>query len=537
MTVRCRPCRDKPGRAGVGGRARAAACQRRPPRPRVAPTLWPARRRGTGPLSIGDALFDFRPPLYVFALCLIAIGAFELLPALVDWGQGHADAPVYLASAAVAVFVGGALAFTTYQRKVTLGLRQAFLLTPLCWFGLPVFAGLPFMFTTTDLSFTDAYFETVSGFTTTGSTVIVGLDSLPGGILLWRGILQWLGGVGFIVMAIAILPFLKVGGMQILRTESSDRSEKILPRASQIAGAIALVYLVLTLLSMVGFLLTGMTLLEAVVHAMTSLSTGGYSTSDSSLGRFGPGAQWVAVVSMILGALPFVLIVRAWQGDQRALWGDSQVRVFLLFLAAVILPFALWLWAGGVYHDFEAALRHVAVNVVSVVTTTGFASTDYQLWGTAVLPVFLFLTLVGGCTGSTAGGVKIFRWEILVGQAHRQVRQAINPHRVLARRYNGKPLPADVPASVGVFLFLYLGLLFLFTVALAATGLDFITALSGAATAISNVGPGLGPVIGPAGNFVGLNDTAKWLCSAAMVLGRLELLTVMVLFDWRFWKR
>jgi len=482
-------------------------------------------------------LFDIRPTLYVFSLCLIAVGVFEMLPGLVDWALGHGDAPVYFAAAAIAIFVGGALAFTTHQRKVTLGLRQAFLLTPLCWFGLPAFAALPFMFTQADLSFTDAYFETVSGFTTTGSTVITGLDSLPAGILLWRGILQWLGGLGFIVMAIAILPFLKVGGMQIMRTESSDRSEKILPRASQIAGAITMVYLVLSLLCLVAYLLTGMTLLEAVVHAMTTVSTAGYSTSDASLGGFGAGAQWVAVTFMLLGALPFVLMVRAWQGDHQALWRDSQVRAFLLFLGIVILTMAVWLRIEEVYAGFEPALRHVALNVVSVVTTTGFASTDYQLWGAAVLPIFLFLTLSGGCTGSTAGGVKIFRWEILVSQAHRQVRQAINPHRVLARRYNGKPLPADVPASVGLFLFLFLGLLFLLTVALAATGLDFITALSGAATALSNVGPGLGPQIGPAGNFGGLNDTAKWLCSAAMVMGRLELLTVLVLFDWRFWKR
>lgn len=482
-------------------------------------------------------LFDVRPVLYVFALCLVAIGVFEMLPGLVDWALGLPDAPVYFAAAAITIFVGGALAFTTHQHKMSLGLRQAFLLTPLCWFGIPVFAGLPFMFTETNLSFADAYFETVSGFTTTGSTVIVGLDSLPPGILLWRGILQWLGGVGFIVMAIAILPFLKVGGMQILRTESSDRSEKILPRASQIAGAISITYLVLTLLCGIAYLMTGMNLLEAVIHAMTTLSTGGYSTSDSSLGHFGPGAHWVAVVFMTLGGMPFLLLVRAWQNGWGAIWRDSQARVYLLFLTAVILPLALWLWIAGVYHDFESAVRQVAVNVIAVVTTTGYASTDYQLWGAAVLPIFLFLMLAGGCTGSTAGGVKIFRWEILVSQAHRQLRQAINPHRVLARRYNGQPLPADVPASVGVFLFLYLGLLFLFTVALAATGLDFVTALSGAATMLGNVGPGLGPVIGPAGNFVSLSDEAKWICSLAMMMGRLELLTVLVLFDWRFWVR
>lgn len=482
-------------------------------------------------------MLDLRPVLYVFSLCLLAIGVFATLPAVVEWITGHDDAPVYFAAAAIAIFVGGTLAFTTYQQKVSLSLRQAFLLTPLCWFGLPVFAALPFMFTETQLSFTDAYFETASGLTTTGSTVIVGLDHLRPGILLWRSILQWLGGIGIIVVAIAILPFLRVGGMQIMRTESSDRSDKVLPRASQIAGAIALVYLVLTLACMLAYWLAGMTPFEAICHAMSTVATGGYSTSDGSMGAFGPLAQWVSVVFMLAGALPFTLMVKTWRVDRRVLWHDSQVRTFILGLVAVILALALWLRLSGVYDDFGEGLRHVALNVVSVVTTTGFASTDYQLWGLAVLPIFLFLMLVGGCTGSTAGGVKVFRWQILFGEAARQLKQAIDPHRVLPRRYNRQPLPTDVPGSVGLFLFLYLGLMLLFTVALSATGLDFITALSGAATALGNVGPGLGPVIGPAGNFQPLPDSAKWLLSAAMVMGRLELLTVLVLFDWHFWRR
>jgi trk system potassium uptake protein TrkH len=482
-------------------------------------------------------LFDLRPVLYVFAFCLFAEGLFMLLPALLELGNDEGEAAIFLASAAIAVFVGGALALTTRQHRTPLSLRQTFLLTPLCWFGLPVFGALPFMFGQTHLSFTDAYFETVSGFTTTGSTVIVGLDSLGPGIQLWRGLLLALGGVGFIVIALAVLPILRIGGMQIMRTESSDRSEKVLPRASQIAAATATTYAVLAGLSAVALWFCGMTPLEAIVHAMSATSTGGFSTSDLSIGNFSAPTHWVAMVSMLAGALPFALLYRSSHGEYRALWRDSQVRAFFLFLLAVILPLGFWLWLDGIYPDLETALRHSALNVVSIVTTTGFASTDYQLWGGGVLPIFLFLSLVGGCTGSTTGAVKIFRWQILFGLARRQLVRAVYPNRVLAERYNGKPLPPDVPASVGLFLFLYLGLSLLFTVALAATGLDFTTALSSAISALGNIGPGLGETVGPAGNFVPLPDSATWMLSIAMVMGRLELLTVLVLLDPRFWRR
>jgi trk system potassium uptake protein TrkH len=482
-------------------------------------------------------LFDLRPVLHVFALCLMATGAFMAVPGLVEWGYRDDEAMVFVASAAIALFVGGALALTTRQHKAALSLRQAFLLTPLCWFGLPVFGALPFMFAETRLSFTDAYFETVSGFTTTGSTLIAGLDRLGHGILLWRALLHWLGGIGIVVVAVAILPFLKVGGMQIMRTESSDRSDKIMPRASQIASAIARVYLLLTCLCVIAYSLAGMTFFDAVAHAMSTIATGGFSTSDVSIGNYSLEAQWVAIAFMLLGALPFVLMVRAFQGAPGALWRDSQVRAFFGFLSVVIAATTLWIWSAGSYGSFGEALHHVALNVVSVVTTTGFASTDYQLWGTQLLPLFFFLTLVGGCTGSTTGAVKIFRWQIIWLEIRYQLAQAIQPHRAIPRRYNGKPLPADVPGSVGLFLFLFLASIVVFTGALAATGLDFVTALTGATTALANVGPGLGPMIGPAGNFVGLSDTATWLLSFAMVMGRLELLTVFVLLDWRFWRR
>lgn len=482
-------------------------------------------------------MFDLRPVLYVFSLALVACGLFELLPGFVEWAYGHDDAPVYFASAAVAVFVGGALAFTTHQEQVVLNLRQAFLLTPLCWFGLPVFASLPFVFTDSGLDFTDAYFETVSGFTTTGATVMVGLDDTRPGLLLWRAILQWLGGIGIIMVAVAILPFLRVGGMQIMRTESSDRSDKILPRASQIAGAIARLYLGLTVLCIVAYWACGMRLFDAVTHALTTVSTAGFSTSDRSLAAFPAATHWVAVIFMLLGALPFVLLVKTLQGDRRALLGDAQVRGFLYAVGTVVLLTTAWLLLHGDYVEFEPALRAAAVNIISVVTTTGYASADYQSWGNGMLPFFIFLMLMGGCTGSTSGSIKIFRWQILLQESGRQIAQMADPHRVLPHRYNGRPIPSDVPGSVGLFVFLFFALILVFTALLTAVGLDFVTAVSGATTMLSNVGPGLGPIIGPTGTFQPLPDSAKWICSFAMVMGRLELLTVLVLFDWRYWKR
>lgn len=480
---------------------------------------------------------DFRLIGHVFGLLVMVQGVLAFFPALADWVTRGPDTSVFLASGAVTIFIGGglALAFRAPDRRLTL--PQAFVLTPLCWFGLPLFSALPLVWGHQDLSWANAYFETASAVTTTGSTILTGLDSMPHGILLWRGLLQWMGGLGMIMIAIAILPLLKIGGMQLMRTEFSDRSDKVLPRASQVATSIALVYLLLSVLCLVAFWMSGMTPFDAAVHAMTTLSTGGFSTSDLSMGAFSAQAQWVAVVFMLAGGLPFVLMVRAFYGRPSALWRDSQVRAFLGIWAFLVLAVGLLLWLDDVYGPLERSLRYAALNITSIATTTGYASTDFQLWGSVTTPFFFFLMMMGGCTGSTSGSLKIFRWQILAREVDRQIAQTLDPKRVVTRRYNGKPLPADVAQSVCVYLFIVLALIGLGAAALASTGISFITALSGAVTTITNVGPGLGPTIGPAGTFGPLPDTAKWICSALMILGRLEVLTVLVLFDPRFWSR
>jgi len=477
-----------------------------------------------------------RPVFYVFALCLISLGLFMLVPLAVELAIGGTDADAFLAATVIAVFFGGAIALTTFRRETKLSLRQAFLLTPLCWFLLPLFGAIPFLTVDHPMGAADAYFEAVSGLTTTGATVLSGLDSAGRGLLIWRAILQWLGGIGIIMMAIAILPLLRVGGMQIMRTESSDRSDKVLPRASQIAGAITGLYFLLTLLCALGYWLSDMTPFEAVAHALTTISTAGYSTSDGSLGAFSAAAQWNCILFMLMGAVPFVLLVRAFRGDTAALTGDSQVRAFFVILAAVILPVTVSLYLDQVYPGIEAALRAATFNIVSIVTTTGFATGDYQLWGDYAVPLFFFLMLVGGCTGSTTGGVKVFRWQIMVIELQHQLASIIHPHRVIPRRFNGRPLPDDVPLSVGVFVGLFLALVVIIAIVLAADGLDFVTALSASLSALTNVGPALGPTVGPAGNFGSLSDFAKWLLAIGMILGRLELLTVLVLLDPRFWE-
>ena len=480
---------------------------------------------------------DFRPVAQVFGIIVVVLGLFSVFPGLADWMNDGPDTLVFLASAGTMVFVGGILAIAFRAQNRGLTLSQAFLLTPLCWFGLPLFAALPLHLGHQGLSWSNAYFEAVSGLTTTGATVLSGLDSMPRGILLWRGLLQMLGGLGVIMIAIAVLPLLKIGGLQLLRTEFSEKTDKALPRASQLATAIAFIYFSLMGCCLVAYWTSGMQPFDALVHAMTTVATGGLSTSDLSMGAFSAEAQWIAVFFMIAGSLPFVLLVRAFYGRPSILWQDSQVRAFLYFLAGLVLTVGILLWLNKLYPDPLTALRIAALNIASVMTTTGFTSTDFQLWGSVSVPFFFFLMMVGGCTGSTTGSLKIFRWQILTMEARRQIDQTLDPKRVISRRYNGKPVPGEIAQSVVVYLFIVLSLIGFGTAALALTGASFITALSGSVTAISNVGPGLGPVIGPSGTFAPLPEGAKWLLALLMVLGRLEILTVLVLFDPGFWRR
>jgi len=480
---------------------------------------------------------EFRPVLFVVGVLLCGLAVGMMVPAAADALTANPDWRVFVFSALFTGFVGTLLTLANRGRGgFTLGLRQGFLLTTLSWSILAAFAALPVAFLNESLSYTDAYFEAMSGLTTTGSTVIVGLDQLPPGILLWRSILQWLGGMGIIAMAILLLPFLRVGGMQLFRAESSDRSEKVDSRPWDLAAQIGLVYLGLTAACAAAFRVAGMSGFDAINHAMTTLSTGGYSTHDASLGYFtNPAVHWIGIVFMLSGGLPFVAYIRTLRRKKPAVWGDSQVQTTLGIVLAASAILVVWLWLGNDRPFFES-LRHVLFNVVSIMTTTGFVSTDYERWGPLAVGVFFLLTFVGGCTGSTAGGIKVFRFQVLWIVLRAQLRQLLQPHRMAPMTYGGRSLPDDIAPSVLAFLFVFVGSVAVLSLALNALGLDLVTSLSGAVSALSNVGPGLGSIIGPAGTYAPLPDGAKWLLAAGMLLGRLELFTVLVMFQRTFWR-
>lgn len=466
-------------------------------------------------------------------LCTIA--AAMLLPALVDLADHHPGWQAFLASSVVTFFAGGLLVLFAYdENPPRLGVKEGFLLTTVAWVVITAFAALPFL--GHGLSYTDAYFETMSGLTTTGSTVIAGLDKLPRGILLWRALLCGIGGLGIIVMAILMLPFLRVGGMQLFQTESSDKSEKVLPRAFELTLAIAAVFGGLVLVCAFFYAWFGMSGFDAICHSLTTIATGGFANYDSSFAHFdSPAIHWTGTIFMALGAMPFVVFIKMVRGDTTALWHDTQVRAFVGFLIAISLIMAFWLLATRNISFFDA-ITLSSFNVTSIVTTTGYMSDDYTTWGNFAIGVFFLLTFVGGCSGSTAGAIKIYRLQIAHMLTRSHFLHLISPNRVVTLTYNGRRLPADVPFSVVAFLAIYFFIVGLFAVIYAGMGLDIVTALSASATALGNVGPGLGAVIGPAGNFVPLPDAAKWALSFQMMLGRLELFTVLVLFRPEFWR-
>ncbi len=479
-------------------------------------------------------MIDLRPVLFVIGVLICAIAVAMLVPATVNWLSGRQPPEPFSIAAVLSIGLGGLFVLANRGTIGALTLRQAYVLTFLAWFAVPAVGALPLVFSELKLSYTDAFFETMSGVTTTGSTVLVGLDSMPRSILLWRALLQWLGGVGIVVMAIAILPWLRTGGMQLFHAESSDRSDKPMPRLAAVSAALCVAYVVVSLACVVAYQVAGMNLFDAIAYAMTTLSTGGYATRDSSFTAFPAAAQWVSVVFMLAGALPFLLFVRAGRGDWSIL-RDRQAGVMLLVVGVSVLALTGWLyWHGG--RPFVDALRLAAFNATSVMTTTGYASDDFGVWGPFADGIFFYLMFVGGCTGSTAGAIKVFRFRVLLIVLREHIQRRFMPHAIAQRTYDGKPLSVDVVEGVMAFLAIYFMAVAVGAVSLGAFGLDWLTALSGTVQAIGNVGPGLGPIIGPAGNYASLPDGAKWILAFEMLLGRLELFTVLVLLTPRFWR-
>lgn len=481
-------------------------------------------------------MIDIRPIIFIVGLLLSTLGCAMLLPAAIDIAFGNEDWVAFAGASVTTLFFGMGMVFSARTNEARLTTRSAFLLTTVAWIALAAFAALPFLWTDPAFNYTDAFFESMSGLTTTGATVVLGLDFRPPGLLLWRALLQWLGGIGIIVMAIAVLPMLQVGGMQLFRMESSDTSEKILPRAAQIAGSISAIYVALTAICALSYYVAGMRLFDAVTHSMTTIATGGFSTHDASFTFFDSASiDLLASFFMILGSLPFVLYLRAVRGDPHAIFRDSQVRWFLITVAVFIVIMGLFAW-GNPNVDPERGWRRVIFNVISIMTGTGYASGGYDKWGPFAVAFFFMIAFVGGCAGSTSCGIKIFRFQVIFANIAQHANRIIYPNGVFVNKYNGRALPDHVSASVLGFMFLFFLTFALLAAGLGLTGLDTLTSLSSAASAIANVGPGLGELVGPAGNFVTIPDSAKWIMSVGMLLGRLELFTVLVLLNPYFWR-
>jgi trk system potassium uptake protein TrkH len=475
--------------------------------------------------------------VFILGIFLTILAVAMAIPALMDLLYRDPDWVYFGESAAITGFVGVLLmlAFRPEDEPV-FEVRETFILTVSSWVAISLFASLPFILSSAAPTFTDAFFEAISGLTTTGATVFKDLDYAPPGILLWRALLQWLGGVGIVVMALTILPALKIGGMQLFRSEFSDRSEKYFPRVSQIASAILSTYVLISALCGVAYWIAGMTPFEAICMMMTTVSTAGFANSDLSIGAFDSvQIEVIAMIFMIMGSVTLLLFTRFIQGDIYALWRDSQVRVFLSLIGVATILMTVWLWGTNQY-DILGALRHGSFAVVSIASTTGFTTDDFNTWGSFAL-IFLFLMMfVGGCTGSTAGGIKIFRFQILFKAAKAQVLQLRRPHGVFVPLYNNTKLREAAFMSVLAFFALYIFCYAVLALSLSLSGLDVISSLSGSATILGNVGPGLGDQIGPSGHYGGLSDIAKWLMMFGMIVGRLELLTILILFTPSFWR-
>ena len=473
---------------------------------------------------------------FAIGMLLVILGAFMLIPFFVQFIYDEKN-NAFLLSASVTAFIGTLLVLTNLEINRKLNLQQVFLLTTLSWLGIAIFGCLPFLLSNLDLSLVDAFFESMSGITTTGSTIITNLDNAPKSILIWRAILQWLGGIGVIVMAITILPLLNVGGMQLFRMDSSDTTEKVLPKTREITLVISIIYLTLTFACGISYWAVGMNMFDSIAHAMTTIATGGFSTYSGSIGHFhNPRIEIISIIFIVLGSIPFIAYLKFVKGDKKIFLKDSQIKGLVYILIFSILLMLLYLMLNNKEYSFSENFRISTFNVVSVLSGTGYVTADFSSWGKFPLTFFLFLMFIGGCAGSTTCGIKIFRFQILGRFIINQIKKLVYPHGVFSIKYNNEKINDTFIYSIITFIFLYFFIFFILAALLSVNGLDFITAISGSASAISNVGPGLGDIIGPNGNFSDLPNFSKLSLSLGMLLGRLELFAVLVLFFPAFWK-
>ena len=480
---------------------------------------------------------DFRPILNILGLLLCIESIALLIPMIFDYINNNEDWKQFFFISCLTFFIGLVLYVGFKNEKLKINLRQAFLLTILSWLVIALFGSLPFMYSSSSLNFTNAFFESVSGITTTGSTVISNFDSLSEGVLIWRSLLQWFGGIGIIVLAVAILPTLQIGGMQLLHMEHDDPYEKTLPKINKFIFEIILLYFGLTILCLFSYYFNGMNAFDSLIHSMTTISTGGFSNKSLSFGYFDSQTlESISILFMILGSLPFVIFIKFIHGQKNSLFKDDQIRLFMFLLVSIVLISCFWV-KHYLNIEWSSALRLTTFNITSILTGTGYTSTNYNNWGGFGLIIILMIMFIGGCAGSTTGGVKIFRFQILFRGVRLQIKKLTQPHAVFLMKFNKKTVTENTYTSIISFFFIYILLFILSSVILSFLGLDFLTALSASASAISNVGPGVGEIIGPNGNYSGINEIGKWVLAFTMLIGRLEIFTILVLFSKNFWKK
>jgi trk system potassium uptake protein len=476
---------------------------------------------------------NYKTVFFTLGILQIILGASMFLPIIIQLIYSEIDSSFFGASIITIVF--GTLFFlSNLDHDKKLNLQQAFLLTALSWLSIAIFGSLPFIFSNLNLSFTDSFFESMSGITTTGSTILSNLEITPKSILLWRAILQWLGGIGIIVMAITLMPIMNVGGMQLFKISSNDSSEKILPKSKEIALRLIYIYSSLTILCAFTYWIFGMSIFDSLTHSMTTIATGGFSNYNESIGYFNSiPIEIASMLFIILGSLPFIVYIKFINGDKRIFTSDIQIRTFIkiILIAIIILSIYLIFYDGTKFN-----LRSIFFNVISILTGTGYVNAEFDGWGSFALVLFLALMFIGGCAGSTTCGIKIFRIQILYLFISNQLKKIIYPKGVFVMKYDKNVIDNKFISSIISFIYLYFVIFFILAALLSLTGLDFVTAISGAATSISNVGPGLGNIIGPNGNFSTLPDISKWILTIGMILGRLELFAILVLFIPSFWR-
>ena len=479
---------------------------------------------------------NYKTVFFTLGLLQIILGLSMIIPILIQILYNETDSG-FIGSGIISIIFGMLFYLSNLDHDKKINIQQAFVLTALSWLSIAIFGSLPFIFSDINLSVTDAFFESMSGITTTGSTIINNLDDSPKGILFWRAMLQWLGGIGIIVMAITLMPIMNVGGMQLFKISSNDRNEKILPKTKEISIRLIYIYLSLTFTCSVIYKLCGMSFFDSFTHAMTTIATGGFSNYNESIGYFNNFyIELTSIIFILSGSIPFLAYLKFINGDRNILFSDTQIKSFfkiILFSIAI-----LFFYLAIVNRSFtDISLMSVSFNVISILTGTGYVTENFSNWGNFPLLFFLILMFIGGCAGSTTCGIKIFRVQILYQFFSNQIKKIVFPHGIFNTKYEKQNIDEKFMSSVITFIYLYILIFFISTALLSLTGLDFVTSISAAATSISNVGPGLGDLIGPNGNFSSLSDYSKWILSLTMILGRLELFAILVLFLPSFWRK